>query len=365
MKKIFYLILGCSFALLAASCGEDEGAASDNEEYVAGNATLLLTVVDDATKQPIPGVTVKHVPMKIAETTSADGSVTLHLTGAPRALVGLEFTHEIYDTYTTAIAIGEVQEGKTKEVRLTVTMNMKAINYVAALNVIDDSTFLPVQGVAILGLLTGSDGTNEEGSVNIRFPGPGSYALRLAHPEYDTLDFRVQIPDAGIVPGETVRVDLGTKAMTLFGGFRIVPVNLAGNYTVQVLEESRGRGSIGGTMLSRSQFMDLAPTDFTWEWDRRADFAGVDFDYTVAASGTSWCYPLCFKVYYEESPHAPGCYRVELTAFLEPFSETGNHTFEDRSYYDYKNKQLVLHFEMYESWNGTRGWDHYVFTLQE
>jgi hypothetical protein len=359
MKKIFYLILGL---LACAACTDDKESAGDNEEYTTGSATIRLTVVDETTRQPLPGVTVKQTLLKISETTGSDGTITINLPSAPRALVGLEFSHEIYDTYTTAIPIGEVAEGNTREVNATVGLNMKSVNYVATLNVLDDSTYLPVMGAAILGLPTGSDGTDANGSVTIRFPGPGDYALSLVHPEYDTLAFNVRMPDEGL-PGETIRVDMGTLAMTLMGGFRIIPVNLAGEFTVEIVEESRGRGAISSPIVTRSQYMSLSDSEFEWSWNRSADFSGTDFDYAFSASGTKWVYPLCFKLYYEESPHAPGCYRVEVTAFLEPFSPTGNHVVTDESYYDYKKKQLVLHFEFYESWVAQSGWDHYILTL--
>ncbi|MDR1274621.1 MAG: hypothetical protein LBK12_08725 [Odoribacteraceae bacterium] len=364
MKKIIYLILGGLITLFAAGCADNNGSTGDDEEYAAGSATLRLAIVDEATRQPLPGVSVKHVLLKISETTGDDGLVTIHLPRAPRALVGLEFSHEVYDTYATSIAIGEVAEGASKEVNATIGLNLKSVNYVATLNVVDDSTFFPVQGMAILGLPTGSDGTNAEGSVEIRFPGPGAYDLSLAHPDYDTLAFRVQVPDEGL-PGETIRVDLGTLAVTILGGFRVIEVNLAGEYTTQIIEASRNRGAIFGTILTKSGFMNLDPSAFEWSWDRRADFSGTDFDYAFSASGTQWCYPLCFKLYYEESPYAEGCYRVEVVAFLEPFSPSGNHSLADESYYDYKKKQLVLHFEMYESWDGTTGWDTYILTFKE
>ncbi|MDR0766696.1 MAG: hypothetical protein LBF09_07175 [Odoribacteraceae bacterium] len=365
MKKIFYLLLGGCFALFAASCGGDEVSTSDNEEFTAGSATIRLTVVDDATRQPLANVTVKHVLLKITETTGSDGVVTINLESAPRALVGLEFSHEIYDVYTTSVPIGEVKEGNNKEIEATIGMNMKAVNYVASLNVVDDSTFLPVQGVSILGLLTGADGTNEEGTVNIRLPGPGIYDLLLTHPEYDTLDFRINMPDEGGLPGETIRTDLGTLAMTLFSGFRIVPVDLSGEYDTQIIRESRGRGAITGPIITKSAYMSLPDADFTWSWNRSADFAGTDFDYVFSASAAMWVYPLCFKLHYEESPFASGCYRVEVVAFLEPFSPTGNRTYEDMSYYNPKKKQLVINIDMYESWNGNRGWDEYILTARE
>ncbi|MDR2413919.1 MAG: hypothetical protein LBD64_02915 [Odoribacteraceae bacterium] len=365
MKKIFHLILGGCFALCAISCGDDAASTGDNEEYAAGSATIRLTVVDDATRQPLAGVAVKHTLLKISETTASDGSVTINLESAPRALVGLEFSHEIYDTYTTAVSIGEVEEGTNKMIDEIVGLNMKAVNYVAALNVVDDSTYLPVQGVSILGLLTGSDGTNEEGSVNIRLPGPGIYNLRLAHPEYDTLDFRVNMPDEGGLPGETIRVDLGTLALTLFGGFRIVPVNLAGEYDVQIVRESRARGAITGLIITKSAYMSLADADFEWSWNRSADFSGTDFDYVFSASGAKWVYPLCFKLYYEEAPNAPGCYRVAVTAFLESFSPTGNHVVTEQSYYNPKKKELHIEMEFYESWLGLTGWDEYILTARE
>ncbi|MDR1414715.1 MAG: hypothetical protein LBI96_02800 [Odoribacteraceae bacterium] len=360
MKK--YLILGCWIALLAA-CADDKGSAGNNEDYAAGSATIHLLAVDEATRQPLAGVAVKHLSLKIAETTDDDGLVTINLPTAPRALVGLEFSHEVYDTYTTSVAIGEVAEGTNKEINATIALGMKSVNYVASLNVLDDSTFLPVQGAAILGLLAGSDGTNEEGGVDIRLPGPGAYTLQLAHPDYDTLDFRVQVPDEGL-PGETIRVNLGTLAMTLLGGFRVIDVNLAGEYNAQIVEESRARGAIFGTIITRSQFMSLDDSSFEWSWNRSSEFSGVDFDYAFSASNAQWCYPLCFKLFYEESPYAPGCYRVEVTAFMEPFSPAGNHTVSDESYYDYKNKQLVIHIEFYESWVPLTGWDTCILTLK-
>ncbi|MDR0545087.1 MAG: hypothetical protein LBG30_07075 [Odoribacteraceae bacterium] len=362
MRKIFYLLLG---ALFVASCGEDDASTGDNEELATGSATIRLTVVDNDSRQPLAGVTVKHVLLKIAETTGSDGSVTINLDNAPRALVGLEFSHEIYDTYTTAIAIGQVQEGKTKAIDEVIGLNMKAVNYVASLNVVNDSTFLPIQGVSILGLSTGADGTNEEGAANIRLPGPGTYNLLLAHPEYDTLEFRINMPDEGGLPGETIRVDLGTLAMTIFGGFRIVPVDLAGEYDVEVVRESRGRGTIYGTIVTKSYYMTLVDADFPWA-GLAGKFGGVDFDYMFAASGwAQFVYPLCFKLIYEEASYAPGCYRVEVTSFLEPFSPTGNRTYEDLSYYNPKKKQLVINIEMFESWNSNRGWDEYALTARE
>ena len=325
--------------------------------------TIRLTVVDDAIRQPLAGVAVKHTLLKISETTGSDGAVNINLASAPRAIVGLEFSHEIYDTYTTAVSIGEVKEGTTKEIDATVGLNMKAVNYVASLNVVDDSTFLPVQGVSILGLITGADGTNEEGAVNIRLPGPGVYDLLLAHPEYDTLTFRVNMPDEGGLPGETIRVDLGTLAMTVFGGFRIVPVDLSGEYDVQIISASAARGAISGPIITKSAYLNLADSDYTWSWNRSADFAGVDFEYIYSASGAMWCYPVCFKLYYEESPYAENCYRVEVVAFMEPqFGD--NIKYDDRSYYNPKRKELVIDFDFYENWRPARGWDTHILTAR-
>ena len=361
MRKIFYLLLG---ALFVASCGEDDASTSDNEELATGSATIRLTVVDNDSRQPLAGVTVKHVLLKIAETTGSDGSVTINLDNAPRALVGLEFSHEIYDTYTTAIAIGQVQEGKTKAIDEVIGLNMKAVSYVASLNVVNDSTFLPIQGVSILGLSTGADGTNEEGTANIRLPGPGIYDLLLAHPEYDTLEFRINMPDEGGLPGETIRVDLGTLAMTIFGGFRIVPVDLSGEYDVQLISASANRGAISGPIITKAAYLNLADSEFTWSWNRSPDFAGVDFEYIYSASGAMWCYPVCFKLYYEESPYAENCYRIEVVAFMEP-SWGANVKYDDRSYYTPKKKEVVIDFDFHEDWRPARGWDTHILTARE
>ena len=137
----------------------------------------------------------------------------------------------------------------------------------------------------------------------------------------------------------------------------VTNLGFEGEYTVQIVEASRSRGDIYSPVLTKEQFLNLSPTDFEWDWDRRTEFGALDFDYIFAGGGAKWVYPLYFKVHAEESPYARNCPRVEVVGFLDPSNTISN----DKSYYDPKLRQLYLHFELYESWNEGSGVD--IITL--
>ena len=133
--------------------------------------------------------------MKISETTDANGKATLTFDQAPRAVANLVFSHEAYQDYTTTVAIGEVSEGSTKNVEVKIALNPKTVSYVINFTVLDDSTFLPITGVSILGLETGADMTDADGVATVKVPGPGDYTLGLAMTGYDTAYVSATMPD--------------------------------------------------------------------------------------------------------------------------------------------------------------------------
>ncbi len=364
MKKLKYLaclLLMMSWAFVACTDDDDEGIT--DEEYTAGAAVVNITVIDEETGLPLSDVSLKQTALKISEVTDVSGNATLEFDPAPRAISNLLLSHESYQDYTTTVAIGEVSEGTTKNVDVTIALNQKTISYVVNFTVLDDSTYLPVAGVSIMGLETGADVTDEDGVATIKLPSPGDYDLTLIMTGYDTTYLAVTMPDEGM-PGETVTVDYGTVMMKPDNGFRIEKVDLS-SFTWQLdsmVVLSRDRGSIGEVILSKEQY--LAGTGITFEWDRRSEFEGIDFDYIISASGaTDFRYPLCFKLHYEEASYAPGCYRVEVIKFLEPSSS--NIIRKDESYYDYREKKLVLRFLFFEGWCSAEDWDSYYYSVEE
>ncbi|MDR0545089.1 MAG: hypothetical protein LBG30_07085 [Odoribacteraceae bacterium] len=132
---------------------------------------------------------------------------------------------------------------------------------------------------------------------------------------------------------------------------------LEGAYTLEILQESRGRGDVRSPVLTKEQYLNLAPEDFEWAWDRRGDFGSLDFDYIFSGGGANWVYPLLLKMRAEESPYAARCLRVEVVGFLDPSNTISN----DKSYYDPKLRKFYLDFELYETWNQGSGQD--VITL--
>ena len=363
MKRFKYLaFLLWMMPLAFGACTDDDNDEITDEEYIAGAAVVNLTVVDGETDLPIAEVTLKQTALKISETTDANGKATLTFDQAPRAVANLVFSHEAYQDYTTTVAIGEVSEGSTKNVEVKIALNPKTVSYVINFTVLDDSTFLPITGVSILGLETGADITDADGVATVKVPGPGDYTLGLAMTGYDTAYVSAMMPDEGM-PGETITVDCGTVMMTVAGGFRIEEVDLS-SFTWQLdsmVVWSRDRGTIGSIILSKEQYM--AGEGYTVDWDRRSDFGTYDFDYIISASGAvDFRYPLCFKLHYEEASYAPGCYRVEVVKFLEPGD---NSVVKDESYYDYKKKKLVLRFLFHEDWCSAEDWDAYYYSAVE
>jgi hypothetical protein len=156
-------------------------------------------------------------------------------------------------------------------------------------------------------------------------------------------------------------VSVGTGGMTATAtvvqyATTVVAGDLAGTYTPLTVEKSRdNRGEFIGTVLTKEQYMNLTPADFEWEWDRRSEFADLDFDYAFPGDANRWCYPLFFKVYNEESPHAAGCLRVQVVAFMQ--LPTVNLIVSDESYYDPKYRRFVFHFELFEDYFQHTGWD--------
>ena len=158
MKRFKYLaFLLWMMPLAFGACTDDDNDEITDEEYIAGAAVVNLTVVDGETDLPIAEVTLKQTALKISETTDANGKATLTFDQAPRAVANLVFSHEAYQDYTTTVAIGEVSEGSTKNVEVKIALNPKTVSYVINFTVLDDSTFLPITGVSILGLETGAD----------------------------------------------------------------------------------------------------------------------------------------------------------------------------------------------------------------
>ena len=285
MKRFKYLaFLLWMMPLAFGACTDDDNEEITDEEYIAGAAVVNLTVVDGETDLPIAAVTLKQTALKISETTDAHGKATLTFDQAPRAVANLVFSHEAYQDYTTTVAIGEVSEGSTKNVEVKIALNPKTVSYVINFTVLDDSTFLPITGVSILGLETGADMTDADGVATVKVPGPGDYTLGLAMTGYDTAYVSATMPDEGM-PGETITVDCGTVMMTVAGGFRIEEVDLS-SFTWQLdsmVVLSRDRGTIGSIILSKEQYM--AGEGYTVDWDRRSDFGTYDFDYIISASG--------------------------------------------------------------------------------
>ena len=118
MKRFKYLaFLLWMMPLAFGACTDDDNEEITDEEYIAGAAVVNLTVVDGETDLPIAAVTLKQTALKISETTDAHGKATLTFDQAPRAVANLVFSHEAYQDYTTTVAIGEVSEGSTKNVR--------------------------------------------------------------------------------------------------------------------------------------------------------------------------------------------------------------------------------------------------------
>lgn len=171
----------------------------------------------------------------------------------------------------------------------------------------------------------------------------------------ETVNFEASAPTESYRLGH-VTVTLGTNGATAtvtVVQYLIDLSVLGGEYIPQIVEASRDRGDFRGTVLTKEQYMNLTEADFEWNWDRRGDFGSFDFDYILQGGGAAWVYPLLFKVHNEESPYAEDCLRVEVVAFLDP----SNTILTDQSYYDPKLRQIVLHFELHESWNDNIGWD--------
>ena len=78
-----------------------------------------------------------------------------------------------------------------------IALNPKTVSYVINFTVLDDSTFLPITGVSILGLETGADMTDADGVATVKVPGPGDYTLGLAMTGYDTAYVSATMPDEG------------------------------------------------------------------------------------------------------------------------------------------------------------------------
>ena len=170
MKRFKYLaFLLWMMPLAFGACTDDDNDEITDEEYIAGAAVVNLTVVDGETDLPIAEVTLKQTALKISETTDDNGKATLTFDQAPRAVANLVFSHEAYQDYTTTVAIGEVSEGSTKNVEVKIALNPKTVSYVINFTVLDDSTFLPITGVSILGLETGADMTDADGVATVVF----------------------------------------------------------------------------------------------------------------------------------------------------------------------------------------------------
>lgn len=371
MKKLKYLVFLLLMSFTFCACSDDDDDEIIDDSYGVGKAVVNVTVIDEQSRLPISEVALKQTNLKISATTDENGKVTLNFDQAPRAIANLVLSHESYDSYTTTVAIGEVAEGATKTVNVTLALSQKTINYVVTFTVLDDSTFMPIANVNILGLETGADGTDDDGVANVKVPGPGEYTLALAMNNYDTAYVSATVPDEG-VPGETVKVDCGAVLMTVTGGFRIQEVDLSDiKWQLDSMNVgTRDRGDIGTEILTKEQFVAMVDKDHAGDayWAR---FNKVDFDYAIAASGNTYLYPLIFKLHYEEATYAPGCYRVEVISFLEPFGNVNseyageNKVDTDESYYDYKKKKLVFHFDFFESWCNAQGWDSYYYSAKE
>lgn len=371
MKRLKYLIFLLLMPFVISACSDDDNEGITDEEYVGGKAVVNLTVLDAQSQLPVSGVNLRQTNLKISAVTDENGKAVVELNPAPRAIANLVLSHDAYDTYTTSVAIGEIAEGATKNVNVELVLSQQTVSYVVTFTVLDDSTYLPIEGVAVLGLETGAEGTDADGVANVKVPGPGDYKFTLGIQEYDTTYVSVTVPDEGL-PGETVTVDAGTILMVVSGGFRVKEVDLSTmSWNLDSMKvESRERGEIGTEILTKAAFLEKINRENPGD-AHMARFNRIDFDYIIAASNKSWSYPLVFKVHYEEASYAPGCYRVEVVSFLEPFEgkdsdlPTKNRIDTDESYYDYKKKTLVFHFDIYEAWCNTQGWDTYIYSSKE